>query len=181
MKKEDLRVKRTHKLLCNSLFELLQKKSFEEIKLNEICKRSMVHKTTFYNHFSDKYDLLKYALTELQKELVDEINSNDKEDIIEYYCMIAKIYMKHIKENYKLYSSLITYNKDSISMDIFFNNFKSDVESKLKKQNVLIPVNYISNYYVSAVFAVVLEWFKRGMKESEDTMISYIKLLIGIR
>lgn len=35
MKKEDLRVKRTHKLLCNSLFELLQEKSFEEIKLKD--------------------------------------------------------------------------------------------------------------------------------------------------
>ena len=55
MKKEDLRVKKTRKLLCMALFELLQQKSFEEIRLTELCDKSMVHKTTFYNHFNDKY------------------------------------------------------------------------------------------------------------------------------
>lgn len=179
MKKEDLRVKKTRKLLCMALFELLQQKSFEEIRLTELCDKSMVHKTTFYNHFNDKYELLKYALNELQKELIEKINSSSNNNVIDYYCDIAKIYMEHIKTNAKLYSSLISFNKDSISMDIFFNNFKKDLEKRI--DNKTIPVNYISSYYVSGVFAVVLEWFKNGMKESENQMIEYIKILIGTR
>ena len=180
-KKEDLRIKKTHKLLCDALFSLLQEKPFEKIKLNEICERSMVHKTTFYNHFDDKYDLLKYALLSLQKELVIE-DTYESNDIIDYYCNLAKKYMNHIKKNKEVYSSLVLYNKDSIGMDILYNNFKLDVENRLKdEKNVLLPVNYISNYYVSGVFAVILEWFSKGMKEDEDTLISYIKLLIGTR
>lgn len=181
-KKEDLRVIKTHKLLCDALFDLLKEKSFENIKLNEICKRAMVHKTTFYNHFEDKYDLLKYALLNLQKELLQSSNYDEEENIIDYYCTLAKTYMNHIKKNKNVYKSLISYNKDSIGMQILYNNFKGDVENRLKKEKeVLVPVNYISNYYVSGVFAVILEWFINGMKESEDEMINYLKILIGTR
>ena len=67
-------------------------------------------------------------------------------------------------------------------MQILYNNFKGDVENRLKKEKeVLVPANYISNYYVSGVFAVILEWFINGMKESEDEMINYLKILIGTR
>ncbi|MFC7558721.1 TetR/AcrR family transcriptional regulator [Paenibacillus farraposensis] len=56
----DLRVKRTHKLLWSALGELLldPKKEFSSITINEICEKAMVHRTTFYKHFVDKYDLL---------------------------------------------------------------------------------------------------------------------------
>ena len=57
----DLRIKKTYKLLTEALIKLLGEKPLSEIKLNEICDLAMVHKTTFYNHFSDKYDLLKYT------------------------------------------------------------------------------------------------------------------------
>lgn len=180
MKKEDLRIRKTRKLLCEALFSLLQEKPFEQIKLNEICDKSMVHKTTFYNHFDDKYDLLKYALLELQKELVNEIKNNNENDLVEYYSNLAKMYMKHMKQNKNVYSSLILYNKDSIGVDILFNNFKTDIEKRLRQDKTIsIPITYISTYYVSGVFAVVLEWFIGGMKEKEDEMIEYIKLLIG--
>ena len=61
---EDLRVQRTYLLLKNALLELLAKKSFDEIKVNDICNLAMIHRTTFYSHFQDKYDLLEYCKQE---------------------------------------------------------------------------------------------------------------------
>ena len=54
----DLRTARTYKLLKDSLLQLLSEKSFDNIKVNDICDLAMVHRTTFYSHFSDKYELL---------------------------------------------------------------------------------------------------------------------------
>lgn len=62
----DLRVKRTYILLKNALFELLAHQSFEEIKVNDICNLAMVHRTTFYSHFSDKYELLEYCIKDVE-------------------------------------------------------------------------------------------------------------------
>ena len=69
IKMEDLRKTRTLKLLKEALLEMMTKKSFEEIKINDICNVAMVHRTTFYSHFDDKYDLLEYCIKETEKEI----------------------------------------------------------------------------------------------------------------
>ncbi|MBD8839971.1 TetR/AcrR family transcriptional regulator [Paenibacillus sp. CFBP 13594] len=64
-KKVDLRVTRTHKLLTMALLDLLCEKGqlFSNITINEICDKAMVHRTTFYKHFKDKFALLSSTLT----------------------------------------------------------------------------------------------------------------------
>ena len=63
-KKEDLRIRRTKKLLSNALFELIKKKPFDKVSVCDICDAAMVHRATFYSHFSDKYELLTYSIDE---------------------------------------------------------------------------------------------------------------------
>lgn len=60
---------RTKHLLCTALMTLLidQKRSFESITINEICEQAIIHRTTFYTHFTDKFALFQYlycAITE---------------------------------------------------------------------------------------------------------------------
>ena len=42
----------------------------------------------------------------------------------------------------------------------------------------IIPVNYVAHFYVSAVLAIISEWFINGMQEDEETLLNYIKALI---
>ena len=79
---EDLRVQRTYLLLKNALLELLAKKSFDEIKVNDICNLAMIHRTTFYSHFQDKYDLLEYCVKNIEQELTEKIRQMDQEEFI---------------------------------------------------------------------------------------------------
>lgn len=65
MNHEDMRVRRTKKLLTEALGALLGEQSFSSITVNMLCERAMVHRTTFYKHFYDKYDLLSYWLEEM--------------------------------------------------------------------------------------------------------------------
>lgn len=173
----DLRIQKTYKLLIEALFKLLKVKPFENIKITEICEKAMVHKTTFYNHFEDKYDLLKFAITELQKNMLDQIDKTD--DVFTYYLNLANIYMKHIKDNKDFYRAIILDEKNSICLDIFYNTFTKDIENKLKKENINVPINYFSHFYVSGVFEVIKEWFKKGMIEEETTIINYLKILLN--
>ncbi|QBO36241.1 TetR/AcrR family transcriptional regulator [Periweissella cryptocerci] len=59
MKTDDLRVRRTEKTLKDSLLNLLQSKSLRQITVNDIADAAMVHRTTFYAHYTDKYALLE--------------------------------------------------------------------------------------------------------------------------
>lgn len=170
----DLRIKKTHKLLMEALIKLLEEKPINEIKLNEICNLAMVHKTTFYNHFKDKYDLLKYTIINIQKEMLYQMPKT--ENILEYYTELAKLYMQNIKSNKNLYQQVLINDTDNLCTNIFIEMFIKDVEKNINDSP--IPTNYLANFYVYGVFAIINEWFKKGMKESENEIISYLKKVI---
>jgi AcrR family transcriptional regulator len=66
----DLRVRRTHKLLWEALMAEMAARPFEEITVKDICERAMVHRTTFYTHYADKYDLLEQGMRQMLEALV---------------------------------------------------------------------------------------------------------------
>lgn len=57
VKSDDLRVKRTRKLISQAFFTLLHKKKFEKISIQEIADSAMINRATFYAHYADKQDL----------------------------------------------------------------------------------------------------------------------------
>ena len=65
----DLRQKKTRRLLVEALAQLLTERPFQELSVVDICRRAMVHRTTFYAHFNDKQELLHYLLEGLNKNV----------------------------------------------------------------------------------------------------------------
>ena len=68
----DLRVRRTRKLLWEALLAEMSERAFEDITVTDICERAMVHRTTFYKHYQDKYALLEQGMRQMYDELVAE-------------------------------------------------------------------------------------------------------------
>lgn len=71
----DLRVIKTKKNIRDAFIELRKKHSIEEIKVNTLCEKAMVNKTTFYNHYQDIYELSE----ELEEEVLDSFLNNFKD------------------------------------------------------------------------------------------------------
>lgn len=162
--------------LSNALLELLKTKSFDDIKVTEICDKALIHKTTFYNHFEDKYELLNYVLLQIHNDITS--STKFEGSLIDYYLSVAKYYIKYIKNNPKLFKSIIT-NDDSTSILLFEKLYIKDIEEKINKQNIQeVPSNYAAHFYVSAVLAILSQWFIGGMVEDEDTLLNYITILV---
>ncbi len=73
--REDLRVRRTRKLLWEALMAELSERPFEQITVREICERAMVHRTTFYKHYEDKYVLLDQGMRQMYDTLLADVNT----------------------------------------------------------------------------------------------------------
>jgi AcrR family transcriptional regulator len=69
---EDLRVRRTRKLLQQALIEGTVEKGFAALTVRDITKRAMVNRSTFYRHYLDKYDLLEQLINEIYDVLEEE-------------------------------------------------------------------------------------------------------------
>ncbi len=69
-KAEDLRVRRTRKLLQKAFIDLTIEKGFADVTVRDITERAMVNRSTFYRHYLDKYELLSQYIEGLS-ELID--------------------------------------------------------------------------------------------------------------
>ncbi|WP_413627844.1 TetR family transcriptional regulator [Fructilactobacillus vespulae] len=61
----DLRKQRTNLLIFTSFAKLLCQKPFSKITVAEIVSTAMIHRNTFYQHFVDKYELLRFFINKV--------------------------------------------------------------------------------------------------------------------
>ena len=70
-KKEDPRITRTRNLILESFGQLLTKKGFETITIQDLTDKVQINRATFYAHFQDKYALLDYFVSQLLRQKID--------------------------------------------------------------------------------------------------------------
>ena len=70
----DPRIRRTRQLLQGALRNLMQKKSFDEISVQDITDEATVNRATFYDHYTDKFALLDAMVAGGFHRLLDERN-----------------------------------------------------------------------------------------------------------
>lgn len=66
-------------MLCTAFIELLSKKKFEDITVNELCEKALIRRATFYTHFLDKYDFFAYFVRQNRDNFIStwEIHDTD--------------------------------------------------------------------------------------------------------
>ena len=180
-KKTDLRVIKTKNLIYNTLIELMKDKTFEEIKVSDICNKALINRSTFYSHYEDKYDLLVDFINSLKNEFISELNKNNNNlNIKEYYIELIKIFLNHIEERKEMYTSIMINNRNSIMMDILLSVVNNDLLKKMSKDEFKssIPDDIIVKFYLGGVINLGVEWLKDNTKYSKEEIINYLNLLI---
>ncbi|MDV7718474.1 TetR family transcriptional regulator [Pediococcus ethanolidurans] len=65
---------KTERDIQTTFLNLLQQEPFYKITVAEICEKSLTGRSTFYNHYVDKYDLLEKMVTEYTQMFQDLIH-----------------------------------------------------------------------------------------------------------
>lgn len=180
MNKKDLRVIKTKNTIYTALIELMKEKTFEEIKVSDICNKALINRSTFYAHYTDKYELLSEWISELKLSFTKELKINEEnENPKKYYLELIKIFLDHIDNKRDIYLAIMINNRNSIMMDIIYDVLDNDIISHVKNDNnSKIPNKVIAKFYLGAVFNVGIEWLKYKDKYSKEDILYYLDLLI---
>ncbi|MVX65568.1 TetR family transcriptional regulator [Clostridium chromiireducens] len=112
--KTDLRVIKTQANIKNTFIELLSKKTFTEITIQNILDQALINRSTFYKHYSDKYELAEQLIDEIMKKatvFITERFSNMKGD--ELFSIIYKAY-EYVYDNKKTILALWKIRTDKL-------------------------------------------------------------------
>ncbi len=88
MNKNDRRSKKTETALLGALSELLGEKQLRDITVNELVNRADLHRSTFYTHYSDIYDLYERTENAFIKMLNDYATTNSSNEYKELFAGI---------------------------------------------------------------------------------------------
>ena len=176
--KTDLRIIKTNNTLYDALINLLKEKTFEEIKVSDICQKALVNRSTFYAHFNDKYELFMSLINSLKESLQKELKSIEETNLKDYYLKMIEVFLNHIEGKEQIYKSILINNRSSIIMDMIYDTITEDINQKVTKNDKDVPNEIFTAYYLGAIVNTGIEWFKNDKKYSKDRMIEYLDRLM---
>lgn len=118
----------TKDIFAQSLLKLSAKKSFEKISVKDIINDCGITKTTFYNHFRDKYDLAAWIYSTEAEKIMSKVDfknytwTNTLADWINY-SFENKNFLRNLILNTSGQDSFINYVA-SVNIKIMFDYIK---------------------------------------------------------
>jgi AcrR family transcriptional regulator len=176
---EDLRIRRTRKLIWEALLSLLQEQPFATISVRAISERAMVHRATFYTHFQDKYALLEYGVNEAFQTIVQELHW---EAASEQRTAAVLHILEYMRAHWELFSLLLVEKGPDSLGALMRRHMVEDLEAKLAQspsqvERFAIPVPIIAQFYTGALLTVVTWWVEQEMRVPPEELARYLDRL----
>lgn len=156
-----------------SLKELLKKKPFDRITIADLTEDCGISRMAFYYHFRDIYDLAEWVCVEDGKKALRDKKTYDTwqegysqifEAVLENKPFILNVYRSVSRERVENYLYALTYELIEGVVEEQSENLMVTEEQK----------KFIANFYKYSFVGVMLDWIKRGMKESPEEMAGLI-------
>jgi AcrR family transcriptional regulator len=180
--KEDLRTKRTKHLLREAIAKLLEKKDIKKISIQQISMKAMIYRTTFYAHYSDKYELLEDFLMDKWKdefENVSDLNSeNKKEKYREGLLNTVKFFKRYSTHFIQLNENRSIISKNNLiykTIKEFFTIWLDLIQPNNSETQVSKEI--AADFYIAGYLNLILEWLMGGVKESCEEMTDIFIIL----
>ena len=148
----------TRKILAESLKKLIRRKSFSNITVREITEDCGLNRNTFYYHFEDINDLLKWTL---EQEAIDVVKHFD---LMSDYEEAVRFVMNYIEENEKLLNNICNSLGQGELKRFFFNDLygitSSVIDKTIQQMEMSIPSDYrdfLSRFYTEAFAGLLMD------------------------
>ncbi len=179
----DLRVRRTQKLLWEALMALLAEKEFEAISVKDICERAMVHRTTFYKHYEDKYNLLLKGMFEIYDTLaaeadvpLDAFASDDAPPVFVGF-------FEHVEKHQHFYRLMLCGDGISKFQGLLRTYLAELCEVRLRKaargrRTPAVPAPLLAQFCAGTLISTASWWLENALPYPPRQMANYVKLLL---
>lgn len=167
----------TKRALEASLKNLLLQKPLNKITVGDIANDCGINRMTFYYHFKDIYDLIKWSCVEDATKALEGKKTYDTwqegflnifNAVLDNKPFIMNVYRSVSREQIEIYLYKLTYNllidvvnEKSVGMAV------SDEDKK-----------FIADFYKYAFVGIMLNWIRNDMKEEPKQIVDRLSVLI---
>lgn len=165
----------TKQKIALSLKRFMEKKSFEKITVKDILEDCNITRPTFYYHFEDMYDLLRWTFeTEAVELLRASENCVDWDDgillLLEYVHKHHQICLCAYKSVGRDLLKKMFYDSSNGIMRRFVDNLLTDIPAKQEH------IEFICGFYTQAFTSCLITWMLDGEPNSPEEMIKLLDI-----
>lgn len=153
------------KQITAALLSLLKEKPLSDISISELTSRAGIGRVSFYRNYQNKEDILKEESDRLIKEWGKLYESNPESAPETLFPSLFDFYRDHRD----FYITLYNAGMSSIMMETIIGTIRITPEM----QNLEA---YMKSFWAYGIYGWMLEWIKRGMKESGKELLALFKL-----
>lgn len=160
--------------LANSLKKLLQKKFLDDITVKEIVEDCEVNRQTFYYHFQDIYDLLRWYLSH-ETELALADAKDWREGLLSAF--------RYVQENHvSVYHVYRSSGRDHMDCQ-FFALSRALVIKLLALYAGDLPLteadeDFLTDFYMYALSGTLVRWISDDMREDPQVLVSRLERIL---
>jgi AcrR family transcriptional regulator len=166
--KVDRRVRRTRDRLGDALVALMQEKPFDEIKVREVLDRAGVGRSTFYEHFKDKDDLLLSDADEFFEMMATLLARRG--DTSKRVAPVRELFA-HVADVQPFYQAMQASGLLQELVELGTDHFARGIEERLAARGAPLEERPVrAQALAGALFALLPWWIRRGRKESPAEM-----------
>lgn len=179
--RQDRRVRRTQKLLKESLLELLDQKEFKNISIKDITELADLNRGTFYLHYTDTYSLLQEMESEVLKDfqeiVSDRCNAFEKDSLLH----VINPIIEYIEKNKKICKTFFENNASNDFVNRFHLLILKNGTAIIKEQYPNageVTLNYFFEFITYGLTGVLKLWLDTDMKQPKEEIALMVDRII---
>lgn len=171
MTNEELSLK-TKQSLAQALKQEMKHKQLSKITITELCDVCQINRKTFYYHFEDIYDLLKWTL---EQEAIEVVKNSD---LVVNTEEALRFVMAYADENKDIINSALDSMGHEEIQRFFYNDLFDVIYGAIEEGEYDLKIvvdpqfkNFLAAFYTEASAGILIEWVKNRMKQDKETVI----------
>ena len=177
--KYEIKSMNTKRALSDSLKRIMQHKKLSKVTVSEIIADCGVNRKTFYYHFKDIYDLLKWTI---EQETIEGLKNFDLLLNLEEAMSFVADYVDNNQHLLNcIYDSMGRIEIKRFFYTDFYNVILSAIEKLEKEMNKSLSASFkkqLTNFYTEALAGLVLDYFQHRDECDRDELIKYTVFIL---
>lgn len=164
----------------------LSQRPFEEITVREICERAMVHRSTFYKHYADKYILLEQGMRQMYDALVAaEEHLPPSAFSLDHPPPYFLRLFEHAAAHSHFYKLMLCGEGIGRFQKLVKEYLAEMVSANVRewpsaKQPLAVPLAMHGHFVAGAVLSLLAWWLEQDMPLTPQQMAQYLQARAGI-
>ncbi|MEA4973347.1 MAG: TetR/AcrR family transcriptional regulator [Candidatus Metalachnospira sp.] len=173
----DKKTELTKHLMTDSLKKIMAQKPLNKISIREICEGCGVNRQTFYYHFDDIYDQVKWMY---EQEAISLLKEN--EGVLIWQDGLLQLF-HYIEEN-RAVSMCALKSLGREHLKKFFHKDVHDIIQKaVSTADNALPTSkkhedFLIEFYTAAIVGLLENWFLGDLKETPEEIIENLDTVI---